>query len=387
MPRPGARPDPAFYMSKVKTPSTEGQRPGPTRRSSPQRAQKGVLAPGGWRHPPMAAKLSILAAVAATVLAVAAAPAPAVPNTPPQHRLRSPRLPGHRSTLLPPSRGRPSPPRITTSSRLPPMPVSTRPCSAGGSDDFTTQNTRATVAEDDPERDVLLACARDRGRRLGLGLDGRPVVPQGTGQGRRRCSRLPAAPISPSEPTRSSSVGRRCREPRTTWCRLRATRPSARLPFILHGDPTGIPRCRRTHSQSRSRSPPGRIHWNVIPIDAEGNRGVPSPTASFTWTWPSTTTLQVNDLNAAPRSMTRNSPGRLVAGAAATRSRSTPRRTSPPARRFVAPRRPLRLRSRRRRSSRTTRTTGESAQSIRTGTPASGTSARRSRRRSTRFRS
>src|SRR6185437_7186811 len=59
---PGAPPDPAFYMSKVKNPSTEGQRPGPTGRSSPQRAQKGVLAPGGRRHPPMAAKLSILSA-------------------------------------------------------------------------------------------------------------------------------------------------------------------------------------------------------------------------------------------------------------------------------------------------------------------------------------
>ena len=32
-------------------------------------------------------------------------------------------------------------------------------------------------AEDDPQRNVLLACARDRGGRLSLGLDGRPVVP------------------------------------------------------------------------------------------------------------------------------------------------------------------------------------------------------------------
>jgi hypothetical protein len=37
----------------------------------------------------------------------------------------------------------------------------------------------------------------------------------------------------------------------------------------------------------------------VIPLDAEGNRGAASSTASFSWTWPSTTTLQVNDLNAA----------------------------------------------------------------------------------------
>src|SRR5262245_13458914 len=46
--------------------------------------------------------------------------------------------------------------------------------------------------------------------------------------------------------------------------------------------------------------PSGTYYWNVVPVDSEGNRGTPSPVSSFTWSWPSTTTLQVTDLMAAP---------------------------------------------------------------------------------------
>jgi hypothetical protein len=42
--------------------------------------------------------------------------------------------------------------------------------------------------------------------------------------------------------------------------------------------------------------PSGTYYWNVTPADSQGHRGAPSPVASFTWTWPSTTTPRVTDL-------------------------------------------------------------------------------------------
>jgi hypothetical protein len=46
--------------------------------------------------------------------------------------------------------------------------------------------------------------------------------------------------------------------------------------------------------------PSGTYYWNVTPADSQGNRGAPSPVASFSWTWPSTTTPRVTDLMTAP---------------------------------------------------------------------------------------
>ena len=45
--------------------------------------------------------------------------------------------------------------------------------------------------------------------------------------------------------------------------------------------------------------PSGTYYWNVVPVDSEGNKGTPSPVSSFTWSWPSTTTLHVSDLMSA----------------------------------------------------------------------------------------
>jgi protein-S-isoprenylcysteine O-methyltransferase Ste14 len=44
----------------------------------------------------------------------------------------------------------------------------------------------------------------------------------------------------------------------------------------------------------------GTYYWGVTPVDAQGNPGVPSGVESFVWTWPSTTTLHVIDVDAAP---------------------------------------------------------------------------------------
>src|SRR6266404_394170 len=71
------------------------------------------------------------------------------------------------------------------------------------------------------------------------------------------------------------------------------------LAFHLIDDPTGIPKVQANSLAVSIALATGTYYWNVIPLDAEGNRGAASATASFSWTWPSTTTLQVNDLNSA----------------------------------------------------------------------------------------
>jgi hypothetical protein len=45
---------------------------------------------------------------------------------------------------------------------------------------------------------------------------------------------------------------------------------------------------------------PGTYYWGVTPVDAQGNPGTPSPVESFVWLWPSTTSVRVSDLVAAP---------------------------------------------------------------------------------------
>ena len=51
---------------------------------------------------------------------------------------------------------------------------------------------------------------------------------------------------------------------------------------------------------SFSLLPSGTYYWNVVPVDSEDHLGTPSPVASFSWTWPSTTTAHVTDLMTAP---------------------------------------------------------------------------------------
>jgi len=46
---------------------------------------------------------------------------------------------------------------------------------------------------------------------------------------------------------------------------------------------------------------PGQYWWAVTPVNAAGNRGARSAIGSFTWEWPSSTSVQVNDLNSDPR--------------------------------------------------------------------------------------
>jgi hypothetical protein len=65
-------------------------------------------------------------------------------------------------------------------------------------------------------------------------------------------------------------------------------------------DPKGPPNVAATSAAITGALSPGSYYWSVTPVDAEGNRGVATPVASFSWLWPSTTTPQLTDLDASP---------------------------------------------------------------------------------------
>jgi hypothetical protein len=62
-------------------------------------------------------------------------------------------------------------------------------------------------------------------------------------------------------------------------------------------DLNGPPNVAATNAAISAALAPGTYYWAVQPVDSEGNRGVPTPVASFGWVWPSTTTPVVTDLD------------------------------------------------------------------------------------------
>src|SRR5207302_3975945 len=63
-------------------------------------------------------------------------------------------------------------------------------------------------------------------------------------------------------------------------------------------DTNGPPNVAANSAAISNALAPGTYYWAVQPVDAEGNRGVSAPVASFGWVWPSTTTPVVTDLDA-----------------------------------------------------------------------------------------
>src|SRR5215210_8535611 len=72
------------------------------------------------------------------------------------------------------------------------------------------------------------------------------------------------------------------------------------LKYANQDDPKGPPNVAATSAAITAALAPGSYYWSVTPVDAEGNRGVATPVASFNWLWPSTTTTHLEDLNPAP---------------------------------------------------------------------------------------
>ncbi len=60
----------------------------------------------------------------------------------------------------------------------------------------------------------------------------------------------------------------------------------------------------------------GEYWWQVTPIDAEGNEGTPSPWFTFNWSWPTDTTLTLNDLDPSSQVFDPQFSWTAVAGAA-----------------------------------------------------------------------
>jgi len=73
--------------------------------------------------------------------------------------------------------------------------------------------------------------------------------------------------------------------------------------LVLHysnqDDPKGAPNVAATSAAITSALAPGSYFWSVTPVDAQGNRGVATPVASFNWSWPSSTATHLEDLNPA----------------------------------------------------------------------------------------
>jgi len=72
------------------------------------------------------------------------------------------------------------------------------------------------------------------------------------------------------------------------------------LKYVNQDDPKGPPNVAATSAAIAAALAPGPYYWSVTPVDAEGNRGVSTPVASFNWLWPSVTATHLEDLNAAP---------------------------------------------------------------------------------------
>jgi hypothetical protein len=66
---------------------------------------------------------------------------------------------------------------------------------------------------------------------------------------------------------------------------------SATKPVEIYGNVWAIP----------SSLAPGDYSWAVTPVDSDGHRGQRSAIAHFHWSWPSTTTVRVDDLDPDPR--------------------------------------------------------------------------------------
>jgi hypothetical protein len=168
-----------------------------------------------------------------------------------------------------------------------------------GADSFATSNTRATVLKTFPNGTYYW-------RVRSVGADGSVSVWSPGRLFRKSWTaaaalQSPAAGANLSFGTDSLKLGWTPVPGAANYLVSVASDPSlGSLVFHDENDPNGIPKVQANSLAISAALPTGSYYWNVIPVDAEGNRGVASPVASFNWLWPSTTVPHVVDLNAAP---------------------------------------------------------------------------------------
>ncbi len=88
------------------------------------------------------------------------------------------------------------------------------------------------------------------------------------------------------------------------------------LHYANQDDPKGPPNVAASSAAITSALAPGPYYWNVMPVDAEGNRGVATTISSFSWQWNSVTAVHLDDLNAAPEAFDPRFSWNPVPGAA-----------------------------------------------------------------------
>jgi hypothetical protein len=166
-----------------------------------------------------------------------------------------------------------------------------------GKDNFRTKNTRATLVETAPNGTYWWrvraigrsggASAWSRGRSFRKNWASGTVLRSPVGGA---IIRYPTTPLTLSW---SPVAGAR------KYLVSVATDPRLGSLVAINGAARPVETAATTLTPAAALAP-GTYYWGLTPLDAQGNRGVPSPVGSFTWTWPSTTTLRVADLVAAP---------------------------------------------------------------------------------------
>jgi hypothetical protein len=187
------------------------------------------------------------------------------------------------------------------------------PVLGGGKDDFRTKNLRATLQQTVPNGTYWWrvraigrnggASAWSRGRSFTKRW-GTSTVLQSPDSG--------ATIVYPSTPLQLSwapVAGAR------TYLVSIASDPGLGSLVTVNGSGKPVETSATTLTPAAALAP-GTYYWGVTPVDAEGNRGAPSPSRSFVWAWPSTTTLHLEDLNPAPEAFDPRFSWDAVPGAA-----------------------------------------------------------------------
>jgi hypothetical protein len=169
-----------------------------------------------------------------------------------------------------------------------------------GLDQFTTRNTRATLPKTVPNGTYwwrVRAVTADGG--VSPWSPGRSIVKRWSAAGSLQSPPGGASLTYPSNPVVLSWSPVAGAAQYLVSVGSDPALGSLVLKYQNQDNPNGPPNVAATNAAVTTALAPGTYYWSITPVDAEGNRGAPSPVASFNWSWPSTTTARVTDLNPA----------------------------------------------------------------------------------------
>ncbi len=187
------------------------------------------------------------------------------------------------------------------------------PVLGDGRDDFRTKNLRATLQQTVPNGTYWWR-VRAIGRSGGASpwSRGRSFTKRWGTSTMLESPDFGATIVYPSTPLRLSwapVAGAR------TYLVSLATDPGLGSLVTVNGSSKPVETSATTMTPAAALAP-GTYYWGVTPVDAEGNRGTPSPARSFVWAWPSSTALRLEDLNPAPEAFDPRFSWDAVPGAA-----------------------------------------------------------------------